>query len=56
MSEGLAQGPHVAARVGFEPVTQGTELKTEPPCPKKLAFQVQELRLNGIKIGNFSSI
>jgi len=29
MSEGLAQGPYVAARVGFEPATfrtQGTEL------------------------------
>src|SRR6218665_2573770 len=35
MSEGLAQGPHVAARVGFEPATlrtHGIELTTEPPC------------------------
>ena len=33
-SEGLAQGPYVAARVGFEPVTlqmQGSELTTDPP-------------------------
>ena len=36
MSEGLAQGTYVAARMGFEPPTlqtQGTELATEPPCP-----------------------
>src|SRR6218665_3823865 len=36
VSEGLAQGPYVAARVGFEPATlrmQGTELNTEPHCP-----------------------
>ena len=34
-SEELAQGPHAADRVGFEPVTfrtQGTEPTTEPPC------------------------
>ena len=34
MSEGLAQGPFVAARVEFEPATfqaQGTELTSEPP-------------------------
>ena len=34
MSEGLAQGPFVAARVGFEPETlrtEDTELTTEPP-------------------------
>ena len=33
MSEGLAQGLYVAARVGFERAilrTQGTELTTEP--------------------------
>jgi len=38
VSEGLAQGPYVAARVLFEPVTfwmQGTEPTTEPPCPGK---------------------
>src|SRR6218665_1974849 len=36
VSEGLAQGPYVAARVGFRPATlrtQGTELTAEPPCP-----------------------
>jgi len=36
MSEGLAQGPYVAAGVGSEPATlwtQGTELTTESPCP-----------------------
>ena len=34
MSEGLAQGQYMAARVGFEPATlqmQGTKLTTEPP-------------------------
>ena len=34
MSEGLAQGPYMAARVVFEPATlqaQGTDLITEPP-------------------------
>ena len=37
-SEGLAEGPYVAARVGFEPVTlqiQGIELTTEPLGPYK---------------------
>src|SRR6218665_4089065 len=36
-SEGLGQGPYMAARVGFEPATfrtEGTELPTEPPSPK----------------------
>jgi len=36
MSEGLAQGPYVVARVGFEPATlwrQGPKLTTEPPRP-----------------------
>ena len=43
MSEGLAQGPYVAAKVGFEIATirtQGTELTTEPPRgprPKNLS-------------------
>ena len=35
-SEGLAQGPYAAARVGFEPATlrsQGTERTTAPPRP-----------------------
>ena len=34
MSEGLAQGPYLVARVRFEPATlqmQGTELTTKPP-------------------------
>ena len=34
MSEGIAQGPYIAAKVGFEPATlqtQDTELTTEPP-------------------------
>src|SRR6218665_310699 len=36
VSEGLAQGPYVAARVGFKPATlqmQDTELTTEPSHP-----------------------
>ena len=36
MSEGLAQGPYVMARVKFEPATlrtQGTEPTSEPPHP-----------------------
>jgi len=36
VSEGLAQGPYVAAGVEFESVTlrtQGTKHTTEPPCP-----------------------
>ena len=38
VSEGLAQGPYMAATVhmGFEPATlrmQGTELTTVPACP-----------------------
>ena len=39
MSEGLAQGPYVAARERFEPATfwtQGTELTTEPLHPTLL--------------------
>jgi len=35
-SEGLAQGPYVAARAGFEPMTlhmKGAESTNEPPCP-----------------------
>ena len=37
VSERLAQGLYVAARVRFEPATirtVGTELTTEPPCPQ----------------------
>ena len=36
VSEGLAQGPYVAAGVEFKPVTlrtKGTESTNEPPCP-----------------------
>ena len=36
VSEGLAQGPYVATRVGFEPAnlrTEGTEHTTKPPRP-----------------------
>ena len=36
MNQGLAQGPYMAARVGFVPVTlwtQCTEPTTEQPCP-----------------------
>ena len=35
-SEGVAQGPYVAARVGLEPATlwtKGVETTNEPPCP-----------------------
>ena len=35
-TEGLAQGPYVAARTGFEPMTlwtKGEESINEPPCP-----------------------
>src|SRR6218665_2127945 len=36
VSEGLAQGPYMAARAGFEPTTlrmQDTEPSAEAPCP-----------------------
>ena len=36
-SEGLAKGPYVAVRVGFETTTlrtKGVESTNEPPCPK----------------------
>jgi len=36
MSEGLAKGRYVAARVGFKPMTistQGTKRATKPPRP-----------------------
>ena len=35
-SEGLAQGPYVVARVGYEPMTfqtKGDESTNVPPCP-----------------------
>ena len=31
VSEGLAQGPYLAARTGFEPVMKGDESTNEPP-------------------------
>ena len=40
-SEGLAQGPYVAARAGFEPTilwTEGIESSNEPSCPISVAF------------------
>jgi len=43
VSEGLAQGNYVAARVGFEPATfqtEGTEPHTEPPRPATLVGSV----------------
>jgi len=46
MSDGLAQGPYVVARVGFEDTTfraQGTELTTEPPLPTFM-LNTNELR------------
>ena len=39
-SEGLAQGPYVAARPGFKPATlqtKGAKSTNEPPSPKSLA-------------------
>ena len=43
MSEGLAQDPYVAARVGFEPATTGhkapTDTITEPPCPSRIKLK-----------------
>ena len=45
-SEGLVQGPYVAARVGFEPATlwtQGTEPTTEPPCSTKASVEARTL-------------
>ena len=40
-SEGLAQGPYVAARAGFEPTTfqmKGSESTSEPPRPARGSF------------------
>src|SRR6218665_2385881 len=40
-SEGLAQGPYVAARAGFEPAilwTEGIESSNEPSRPISVAF------------------
>ena len=44
VSERLAQGPYVAARVGFKLATiwtQGTELTTKPPHPTALSQQFE---------------
>jgi len=48
MSEGLAQGLYVVARVGFKSATlgtQGTELTTEPPCQTKSSSSSSLLRV-----------
>ena len=45
MSEGLAQGPYMAARVGFEPATyrtQGTESTSEPTHPTTLPVSASD--------------
>ena len=42
MSEGLAQGPYVVARVGFEPAMlgmQGTNPTIEPPRPMHVSTE-----------------
>ena len=39
-SEGLSQGPYVAARAGFEPMTlwtKGDKCTNEPPRPKSVS-------------------
>jgi len=38
MSDGLAQGPYVVARVGFEPTTFWTQ-GTEPPHPTYISYR-----------------
>jgi len=51
MTKGLAKGPYVAARVGFEPATfqtQGTKPKTEPPRPKCIQSALAHTKLNVI--------
>ena len=50
MSEGLAQGPYVAAGVGFAPATlrtQSTEPITEPPCPISIMYLKTSQESNG---------
>ena len=50
VSQGLAQGPYVAARVEFEPATlwtQGTELTTEPPCPTPIEEKSVDVVIDG---------
>ena len=57
--EGLAQGPYMAARVGFEPATlwaQGTELTTEPPHPKIDRIGDRQLDLTGDSIDDMEQI
>ena len=41
MREGLALGPNVAARVGFEPATLRTQ-GTEPPHPREFSVKVYQ--------------
>jgi len=41
-SEGLAQGPYVAAKTGLKPTTfqtKGVESTNEPPCPTIISLQ-----------------
>ena len=47
VNEGLAQGPYMAARVGFEPATlrtEGAELTTGPPHPVGMDWKVNSLK------------
>jgi len=44
VSEGLAQGPYMATRVGFEHLTEGTELTTELPSSTILLLQLPYIR------------
>ena len=46
MIEGLAQGPYVATRAGFDPTTlwvKGNEFTNDPPCPTRLDISVSVL-------------
>ena len=47
MSEGLAQGPYVVARVGFEPATSGRKAPNLPQRPS--AFMSEDIFLLQIK-------
>src|SRR6218665_1502770 len=56
VSEGLAQGPYLAAGEGFEPEThwtQGTELTTEPPHPTNIYTFIQKYALCATVISLF---
>jgi len=55
MSEGLAEGPYMAVRVGYKPATlqtQCTELTTEPPRLQR--YQLQTATYHS-KIKNYDS-